>query len=354
MKIRHIAKYIDQPLIVNKISTAAPAIITGCAAGLGIHDVFIQKHNEHEQEPRRHRILKNIAVLTTVGAASLISSRGLRFNGKKLFDGLIEEVPKAEILKEQKSAVENFVKDFANKPLIKDEKLVSILEKAKNKALSIKETGYVLEKTEKEKGAQNLIETLFGKKEDLSSAEIFGEIKRLSLLGLVPVAAGVGAGIAMDRGPHRKHNNSDRIKEGFYQYFANIFLCNVGAGAALFGLESLKKLNVIKSISPSQKFIGMVAGIMATGVIGGSFIANYLSKKVIDPFVLHKKEKNLTLDKIYDERTPEGLDMAMHIDDLATAGVLSGLKWIEPVLPAFYLFSGYRAGMGYRNQEHHH
>ena len=46
--------------------------------------------------------------------------------------------------------------------------------------------------------------------------------------------------------------------------------------------------------------------------------------------------------------------MAMHIDDLATAGVLSGLKWIEPILPAFYLFSGYRAGMGYRNQEHSH
>lgn len=348
MKIRHIAKFIDQPLIVNKISNAAPAVLTACAVGLGAHDVFVQK--THSKEPTEHKILKNTVVLASVAVASLVSSRGLTVKGKKLFEGLIEELPKAEIVKEQKEAVENYIKNFAPK----DEKLISILEKAKEKALSLKETSYVLEKTAKKKSASNLIETLFGKKEDLSSAEIFGEIKRLSLLGLVPVAAGVGAGMLMEHGPHRKQKNSDRIKEGFYQYFANIFLCNVGAGAALFGLESLKKFNIIKTVSPSQKFFGMIAGIMATGVIGGSFIANYMSKKVIDPIVLHKKEKNLTLDKIYDERTPEGLDMAMHIDDLATAGVLSGLKWIEPVLPAFYMFSGYRAGMGYRNHEHHH
>lgn len=348
MKIHHIAKFIDQPLIVNKISTAAPAILTACAAGLGIHDVFIKKH--HSKEPTSHRLIKNAVVLGTVATASLISSKGLKFNGKKLFGGLIDEVPKSEILKEQKAAVENFVKTFAPK----DEKLLSILAKAKENALGLKEVSYVLEKIEKEKNAEKLIDTLFGKKEDLSSAEIFGEIKKLSLLGLVPVAAGVGAGMAMERGAHRKQKNSDRIKEGFYQYFANIFLCNVGAGAALFGLEAFKKFNIIKTITPSQKFLGMIAGIMATGVLGGSFIANYMSKKVIDPFILHKKEKNLTLDKIYDERTPEGLDMAMHIDDLATAGVLSGLKWIEPVLPVFYMFSGYRAGMGYRNHEHGH
>lgn len=348
MKIRHIAKFIDQPLVVNKISNAAPAVLTACAAGLGVHDVFIKKHPDKEETSCR--IIKNAVVLGTVAAASLLSSRGLKINGKRIFEGLIEEVPKADIIKEQKEAVETFVKNFAPK----DEKLVSILQKAKEKALSLKETGYVLEKTEKEKSASNLIDTLFGKKEDLSSSEIFGEIKRLSILGLVPVAAGVGAGIAMEKGPNKRHNNSDRIKEGFYQYFANIFLCNVGAGAALFGLESLKKMNFIKSITPTQKFVSMIGGIMATGVIGGSFIANYMSKKVIDPFVLHKKEKNLTLDKIYDERTPEGMDMAMHIDDVATAGVLSGLKWIEPVLPAFYMFSGYRAGMGYRNHEHHH
>ena len=52
---------------------------------------------------------------------------------------------------------------------------------------------------------------------------------------------------------------------------------------------------------------------------------------------------------LYAERKPEPLDIALHADDIATAGVLSGFKWIEPALPIMYLISGYRAGTGYRN-----
>lgn len=348
MKISSIAKYIDQPLVINKISGAAPVILTGCAAGLGIHDVFIQKQKNEEQKEKK--IFKNAVILGAVAVASLVSARGLTIAGKKIFNGLIETAPKSEILSNQKKNVEEFLTKFKTD----DNKLLEILNKSKKNALNLQETDYVLNKLGNDESAKGLVSTLFGKKEDLSSSEIFSEIGKLSLLGLIPVATGVGAGIAIDNGPNKKHNNSDRIKEGFYQYFANIFLCNVGAGAALFALESMKKHNLIKSISPTQKFVGMISGIMATGVIGGSFIANYMSKKVIDPLILKREEKDLTLEKIYDERTPEGIDMAMHIDDVATAGVLSGLKWIEPVLPVFYLFSGYRAGMGYRNQDHHH
>ena len=348
MKISHIAKYIDQPLIINKISDVAPKILIGCAAGLGLHDVFIKKHSDNQSQGTR--ILKNAMILGTVTAASLVTARGLSLGGKKLFTGLIETPKKTDIIQKQTKAIKDFIKE--NK--FDDEKLLNILQTAKGKALKLKDADYVLTKLKDNSKAQKLLEALFGEKKDLSSKEIFSEIGKLSLLGLIPVVSGVGAGIAIEKGPKKMHNNSDRIKEGFYQYFANIFLCNVGAGAALFGLESLKKINVIKNITPTQKFIAMIAGIMATGVIGGSFIANYMSKKIIDPMLLNKKEENLTLSKIYDERTPEGIDMAMHIDDLATAGVLSGLKWIEPILPAFYLFSGYRAGMGYRNQEHSH
>lgn len=348
MKIAHIAKYIDQPLIINKISQAAPLVLGGCAIGLGVHDVAIKKHTN--SQTKKDRIVKNAVILGTVAGASLLTAKGLSIGGKKLFNGLIETPKKEELIKKQTQAINDFIKK--HKP--DDNKLIDILEKAKEKALNLKETGYVLEKLEKKENAKTLLSNLFGSQKDLTSKEIFSEIGKLSLLGLIPVVSGVAAGIAIENGPKKAHNNSDRIKEGFYQYFANIFLCNVGAGAALFGLESLKKANLLKVITPTQKFLAMIGGIMATGVIGGSFIANYMSKKIIDPILLNKKEENLTLSKIYDERTPEGIDMAMHIDDLATAGVLSGLKWIEPILPAFYLFSGYRAGMGYRNQEHSH
>lgn len=348
MKIAHIAKYIDQPLIINKISQAAPLILGGCAVGLGVHDVFIKKHTDSQSQ--KDRIIKNAVILGAVAGASLLTAKGLSIGGKKLFSGLIETPKKTKLIKEQTQAITDFITNHTPQ----DKKLINILNSAKEKALSLKDTNYILEKLSKNEKAKTLLEKLFGSKKDLSSKEIFSEIGKLSLLGLIPVLSGVTAGIAIEKGPKKVHNNSDRIKEGFYQYFANIFLCNVGAGAALFGLESLRKANIIKAITPAQKFTAMIGGILATGVIGGSFIANYMSKKIIDPILLNKKEENLTLSKIYDERTPEGIDMAMHIDDLATAGVLSGLKWIEPILPAFYLFSGYRAGMGYRNQEHSH
>ena len=47
------------------------------------------------------------------------------------------------------------------------------------------------------------------------------------------------------------------------------------------------------------------------------------------------------------------LDLGLHTDDIATVSLLSGLKWIEPSLPVLYAISGYRAGIGYRNNDKH-
>ena len=192
------------------------------------------------------------------------------------------------------------------------------------------------------------------KKKNLNSKEIFSEIKRLSLLGLVPVVGGVGGGIIADRltNPSKNEKSStsakkriaNKVKEGLYQYLANIFLCNVGAGPALFISERLKKAKKIKPLTPMKKLVVILSGITATGIIGGSYIANYVSKKCIDPLFGEAKNK-----KLYSERKPEALDIALHADDIATAGILSGFKWIEPALPFMYFVSGYRAGIGYRN-----
>ena len=94
-----------------------------------------------------------------------------------------------------------------------------------------------------------------------------------------------------------------------------------------------------------KKLAVILAGITATGIIGGSYIANYVSKKFINPLFGQKNNKQ----SLYAERKPEALDIALHADDIATAGILSGFKWIEPALPFMYFISGYRAGIGYRN-----
>lgn len=133
-----------------------------------------------------------------------------------------------------------------------------------------------------------------------------------------------------------KQKIPNKINEGIYQYLANIFLCNVGAGIALGILE---KCNIK---SKAARCIGMVTGIMITGVIGGSTIANYIGKKFINPILSPNKQQ--------ETRTPELLDIGLHTDDIATVAVLSGLKWIEPSLPLLYSISGYRAGIGYRNK----
>ncbi len=94
--------------------------------------------------------------------------------------------------------------------------------------------------------------------------------------------------------------------------------------------------------SKAARCIGMIAGIITTGVIGGSAIANFIGNKIVNPIILKKDEK--------EKRTPELLDLSLHTDDIATVSLLSGLKWIEPALPILYSISGYRAGIGYRNK----
>ena len=110
-------------------------------------------------------------------------------------------------------------------------------------------------------------------------------------------------------------------------------MCNVGAGAALAILE---KLNIT---SKAYRVLGMMAGIVLTGVVGGSKIANFITSKM----------SKLVGNKEIKERKPELMDLGMHTDDIATVAVLSGLKWIEPSLPTLYSISGYKSGIGYRN-----
>ena len=191
-----------------------------------------------------------------------------------------------------------------------------------------------------ESSKKEFLNKLIPEPENITSKEIFSEIGRLSILGLIPVIGGVFGGIWGDKMSTKywKEKIPNKIKEGAYQYLANIFLCNIGAGAALALME---RANVK---SKGQRAFGMVGGIVTTGVIGGSAIANLIGNKFINPMFGGEKSQ-----KLYSERKPEALDIGLHTDDIATVAVMSGLKWIEPALPIMYSISGYRAGIGYRN-----
>ena len=341
MKITTFCKYVDQPVILNKLDHKMPAILIGVGGGYGIYDSL--RHSKNDKKHGRQKAVKNAIVMSSTIVASLLGTRGLKIRGRKIFNGLMERVHITELQKAQTSAVN----EFLNKTNIKDLQVLDALETAKLKELSPKQIELLTNKLPTSPAKQELFSVILPEKKNLNSKEIFSEIKRLSLLGLIPVAGGVAGGIIADKVTHTnsRRGTADKVKEGLYQYLANIFLCNIGAGSALFLSEKLEKAKKIKPLTPMKKLAVILTGITATGIIGGSYIANFVSKKCINPLFGEKNNGK----GLYNERKPEALDIVLHADDIATAGILSGFKWIEPALPFMYFISGYRAGTGYRN-----
>ena len=349
MKISSIGKFIDQPLIVNSLQRKMPAILIGSATAFGVYDTF-----KKPKEERKTAAAKNAITLAVTVAASLLGTRGLKIKGKRIIPGLMENVPKSDVVKKQTDAINDFIKTSTPK----DNEILTILNKAKTKILNLKEADTLISKIpEDTKGKQELFNVIFSQNKDITSKEIFSEIGRLSLMGAVPVAGGITGGMLADKvtKTETKESKANKIKEGVYQYLANIFMCHVGAAGALLASEHVQKAGKLQKLPPTKKLGVILGGITATGIIGGSYIANFISKKFLDPMFDKDKHHKGHGKSLYAERKPEPLDVALHADDIATAGVLSGFKWIEPALPIMYLISGYRAGTGYRNnnKDHH-
>lgn len=322
MKIFKLAgKFLDQPLLVAKFENKVPYLLIGGAALYTANDVYKKTSEKKKKTLLRTGTTMVFTVISALAAPKVVN---------KLFKNPIRSLDKVK--QENTSLINNFIKN--NKV---DSKTEKILNKAKENVLNFKEIKCLYESPQKNK---KFLDTLIPEPENISSKEIFSEIGRLSLLGLIPVIGGITGGIAGDMltTPRWQDKIPNKIKEGAYQYLANIFLCNVGAGVALAIMEKFG----VKNKTP--RALGMIAGIVLTGIIGGSAIANAIGNKIINPIFGQKQSKNL-----YAERKPEALDIGLHVDDIATVAVMSGLKWIEPALPIMYSISGYRAGIGYRN-----
>ena len=356
MKLQTIAKYIDQPAVISKLHSAMPSALAATGAGVWGYETFHRRHNRrpnckhnntrshHKHHNSEQKAFKNAVTIASAAGSAYIGAKGLKIGGKTLFKGLIDSPKLQDVLQNQTKAIDKFL----SAKTTDDKTLISTLENSKNRTFTLKAIETITERLPKDKISKEFLSEILPEPENLNSKEIFQEIKRLSLIGLIPVAGGVAGGIGADviTGTQSRKKTANKVKEGVYQYLANIFLCNVGAGAALFASEQMVKAKLISPLTPLKKVGVIFAGITATGIVGGSIIANYISKKCVDPLFGKKHCKN---EGIYSERKPEPLDIALHADDIATAGILSGFRWIEPALPVMYFISGYRAGIGYRN-----
>lgn len=346
--IQVLGKFLDQPMLVAKFQKTVPALLAAGTVAYTIHDA----KKEPDKDKRRQRALKTGITLGTTAAVAVAAPHiASKMTGRALGASL------ESIKSKNTKLVDSFVKTTNL-----DEKTLSILEKSKSKVLNFNEVKTMFSNVKRHVGGKGFLERLIPSPENISAKDIFSEIGFLSILGAVPVIGGIAGGTVADRITDKenwKEKLPDKIKEGSYQYLANIFMCNVGAGIALGILE---KLGIT---SKAARAAGMTAGIILTGVVGGSKIANLISEKVIEP-LFHAKDKThkhtMPLDEktkkhlqhhhrphTHEERKPELLDIGLHTDDIATVSLLSGLKWIEPALPIMYTISGYRAGIGYRN-----
>lgn len=319
IKISSVGKYLDQPLLTAKINKQVPTMLTLASSAFLAKELYETPKAERKKKGLQLGIILTATTISAVNASKIAS-----FLTKRPMSKTVKQ-----IYKENEKVISELLE---NKNLSQD--VSKILQKSKNKILNLKEVN-TLNKNLSRKDLNKLIPD----PENITSKDIFREIGWLSIFGIVPVLGGIAGGIVADKTTEKHWENkvSNKIKEGLYQYLANIFMCNIGAGAALGILE---KMNIR---SKSARCIGMVSGIILTGVVGGSVIANYISNKFINPLLSKNPQK--------ETRTPELLDLGLHTDDIATVSLLSGLKWIEPSLPLLYAVSGYRAGIGYRNNK---
>lgn len=328
--IKTAGKFLDQPLLISKLDKTMPKIM-GIGAGMLLlkdaHDTFVKQNDPQKKEEKKKNFTKKAIVMTASVASALMAPKVASKITKRAGLPHVDEV-----VQKNKELIDNFIQKNEL-----DEKTINILNKAKQKVLSYTDVKTLIEKFKNNKNGKEFINKLIPDPENIKAKDIMSEIGFLSVYGAVPVVGGILGGIGADVATKENYKEKmpDKINEGLYQYLANIFMCNIGAAGALGILE---KMGIT---SKSARAAGMTAGIVATGVLGGSKIANVISEKVISPIVQPDKKPQ--------ERKPEAMDLCLHTDDIATVSLLSGLKWIEPSLPILYSVSGYKSGIGYRN-----
>ena len=216
-------KYLDQPRLVSRFSRAVPPLLSLAASGIVLDSTYRAPEDKRQKVFIRNGLTMFGAVASSLYAPKIIS---------KMFRTAPKLVKSKELREYNTALVDEFVSQ--NRVSIETNK---ILQKIKTDVLNMKEIKTLSEELED----KELLNKLIPEPENISSKDIFSEIGRLSVFGLIPVLGGIAGGIAGDRLTCDDYRDKipNKIKEGAYQYLANIFLCNIGAGAALGILEKM-------------------------------------------------------------------------------------------------------------------
>ena len=175
-----VGKYLDQPLLVAKFQKKVPYILmaggTACVA-------YSTHKNKNDEDKVKHFQRSSLTMLFTILSALLAPKIA-----NKIFNK--QEISIMNVKKFNNNLVDSFVKINTL-----DKETCGIVEKAKNKSLSFKEIKTLYKESKIDK---KFLDKLIPEPENITSKEIFSEIGRLSVLGLIPVIGGIIGGIYAD------------------------------------------------------------------------------------------------------------------------------------------------------------
>ncbi|MFM7469808.1 MAG: hypothetical protein ACKO37_09940 [Vampirovibrionales bacterium] len=164
------------------------------------------------------------------------------------------------------------------------------------------------------------------------------EVKGFVGAGAVTISSGVLSGLLANR-LNKKDAHADQcvLKEGIFQMVANVLFCGLGVSLGEMATQALKLQNT------TLPRMGVVGGGLLAGIASGSLLANGVGNAIAGVLMPHAPKRA--------DRKLEVWDATIHVDDIPLLFKFGmDLSAMEPFIPPFFWFSGFRAGRGYRNK----
>ena len=133
--IKAFSKFIDQPLLISKLNKTIPKVM-GAGGGILLAKKTYNEFRTNDKKQATKNTLKTGIILASVIASSILAPK---FANKITKRSPIENIEK--IKEKNKKLIEDYLKNNSCKSNIKD-----ILEKAKDKILSIKDIKTLIKK----------------------------------------------------------------------------------------------------------------------------------------------------------------------------------------------------------------
>ncbi|MEM0952428.1 MAG: hypothetical protein AAGI66_09860 [Cyanobacteria bacterium P01_H01_bin.74] len=285
-----VGRYLDQPMLSYRVGKAMPAISLGAASlvmGINAFNAPTGKHKES--------LLKDGIVLSSIAAGSLFLAEGLKLMPLKT-------------LEECKDVAKTFASELANRiketPALKqalasnketritltvsEDNPVQLTRKALHETVETVKQHLTGSDQEKEE----IIKALFSEEtpdpDELLHEEI-SKARNFFVVGAGGILSGIGGGWLANKltGKSTAKNNQKMVKEGIFQFMANIGMCAVGAIGGLMVAGKVPQVNkLIRKQGLSGKLLkfGLVTSGLFTGMFGGGHLANVINRNVVSPF----------------------------------------------------------------------